>query len=240
VALRRFASRHRTTSKSWNCRERRDAGAGRAGVRLDSASTLSQTSRLVRVIAGELGGRRLIAPRGLATRPTSDRVREAMFMTLEPLVGSRVVDLYAGCGALGIEALSRGAAHADFVEFSRPARVALEANVDALGLRERARVWPMKLPQAFERMGGVLKSANLILLDPPYGGDEARLILSALGGMPLEPGTRVVAEHHSRDVLPETSGTLRRTRQRRYGETMVSFYTSMAPEIGSGALEETT
>jgi 16S rRNA (guanine966-N2)-methyltransferase len=199
----------------------------------------------MRVVGGRLRGRALAAPKSSVIRPTADRLRESLFNILvhaygDPITGARVLDLFAGTGALGIEALSRGAAHADFVEFSRPARVALEANVDALGLRERARVWPMKLPQAFERMGGVLKSANLILLDPPYGGDEARLILSALGGMPLEPGTRVVAEHHSRDVLPETSGTLRRTRQRRYGETMVSFYTSMAPEIGSGALEETT
>ena len=161
-------------------------------------------------------------------------------MTLEPLVGSRVVDLYAGCGALGIEALSRGAAHADFVDFSRPARLALEANLDALGLRERASVWPLRLPPALERMGAVLRNANLILLDPPYGGDEARRILSVLGGLPLEPGTRVVAEHHSRDALPETSGRLRRAKQRRYGETMVSFYTSMVPEVGTGALEETT
>jgi 16S rRNA (guanine966-N2)-methyltransferase len=185
-----------------------------------------ETSRLVRVIAGSLGGRRLIAPRGLATRPTSDRVREAMFMTLEPLAGLRVLDLYAGCGALGIEALSRGAAHADFVEYSRPARLALEANLDALGLRDRSRVWPVKLPLALERMGAVLKGAELILLDPPYGGDEARAMLSVLGRSALEPGTRVVAEHHSRDALPETSGTLRRSRERQYGETRVTTYTS--------------
>jgi 16S rRNA (guanine966-N2)-methyltransferase len=196
--------------------------------------------RDVRIVGGSFGGRVLRAPGGAATRPTSEKVREAVFNIIGPIAGDRVLDLFAGSGALGIEALSRGAVHADFVEFSRPARLALEANVDALGLRERTRVWPMKLPRAFERMGGVLKSANLILVDPPYGGDEARLVLSALGGMPLEPGTRVVAEHHSRDLLPETSGTLRRTKQRRYGETMVSFYTSMAPEIGSGALEETT
>ncbi|MGH3054636.1 MAG: RsmD family RNA methyltransferase, partial [Gaiellaceae bacterium] len=95
----------------------------------------------MRVIAGSLGGRRLQSPRGQATRPTSDRVREALFMTLEPLEGLRVVDLYAGSGALGIEALSRGAAHADFVESSRAARVILEANLEALDLRERSTLW---------------------------------------------------------------------------------------------------
>src|SRR5437867_10136525 len=90
--------------------------------------------RPVRVIAGSLGGRRLTAPRGRRTRPTSDRVREALFMALEPLAGARVVDLFAGSGALGIEALSRGAARADFVEPDRDARRALESNVAELGV----------------------------------------------------------------------------------------------------------
>src|SRR5437867_9505031 len=96
--------------------------------------------RPVRVIAGSLGGRRLFAPRGSGTRPTSDRVREALFMALEPLAGLRVVDLFAGSGALGIEALSRGAAHADFVERRGPGLKALEANLDRLELRDRATV----------------------------------------------------------------------------------------------------
>jgi 16S rRNA (guanine(966)-N(2))-methyltransferase RsmD len=161
-----------------------------------------------------------------------------MFMTLEPLAGLRVLDLYAGCGALGIEALSRGATHADFVEYSRPARLALEANLDALGLRERSKVWPMKLPLALERMGAVPKGAGLVLMDPPYGGDEARAMLSVLGALALETGTRVVAEHHSRDSLPETSGTLRRSRERQYGETRVTTYTSVGMDDLPGPLEE--
>ena len=94
----------------------------------------------MRVIAGELGGRRLATPRGDATRPTSERVREALFSMLGRSDGLRVLDLFAGSGALGIEALSRGAAHATFVERSAPALAALRANLAALGLGERASV----------------------------------------------------------------------------------------------------
>ena len=88
----------------------------------------------MRVVAGTLGGRRLRAPRGTDTRPTSDRVREAVFSMLGPLDGMRVLDLFAGSGALGIEALSRGATHAVFVERTRPALDVLRANLEALGL----------------------------------------------------------------------------------------------------------
>src|SRR5579859_1944240 len=94
----------------------------------------------MRVIAGELGGRRLRSPRGEATRPTSGRVREALFSMLGEIDGARVLDLFAGSGALGIEALSRGAASATFVEHAPPALAALRANLAALGLGERSRV----------------------------------------------------------------------------------------------------
>jgi 16S rRNA (guanine966-N2)-methyltransferase len=184
----------------------------------------------VRVISGILGGRRLAAPRGLRTRPTSDRVREALFMSLGDLEGARVLDLYAGSGALGIEALSRGAAHADFVEWDRGARAVLERNLDALGIRERARVWPLELPRGLTRLAAVAAAADLVLLDPPYGGAEAHGMLEALG-VPgrLRLGTRVVAEHHVRDVLSDRYGALVRERERRYGETIVTLYRAAAP-----------
>ena len=152
----------------------------------------------MRVIAGAFGGRRLKAPGGRGTRPTSDRVREALFMTLEPLAGLRVVDLYAGSGALGIEALSRGALFVDFVESDPGARSVLNENLDALGLGERGRVWPLTLPRGLARLGAVLAAADLVLADPPYGGDPARGAIMVLG----EPGrlraeARVVLEHHA-------------------------------------------
>lgn len=166
-----------------------------------------------------------MAPRGRGTRPTSDRVREALFMALEPLSGLRVVDLFAGSGALGIEALSRGAERVDFVERDAHARRALAANLEALGIGEAARVWPFDLPAGLGRLGAELAAADLVLADPPYGGEAARAVLAALGreGV-LGAGVRVVMEHHAKDGLPERSGGLARARERRYGETVVSTY----------------
>ncbi len=200
---------------------------------------MGETAALVRVIAGELGGRRLAAPRGLGTRPTSDRVREAMFMALEPLAGVRVVDLFAGSGALGIEALSRGATKADFVESDRSARRVLEENLVALQLQERTRVWPVHLPQGLKSLAGPVAEADLILLDPPYGGGPARLTLETLATMALNQRVRVVVEHHMRDVMPERCGGLSRDRERRYGETRVSTY-RLAGEAGTPPTKEAT
>lgn len=150
-------------------------------------------------------------------------------MALEPLSGARVVDLFAGSGALGIEALSRGAAEADFVESHAAARAALSANLVALGLAERGRVWRLRLPQGLRRLGPVLAAADLVLADPPYGGGLARETLRALGepGI-LRAGTRVVFEHHAKDELPERCGGLERTRARRYGETEVTTFQATA------------
>ena len=191
----------------------------------------------MRVIAGFLGGRRFKAPGGRDTRPTSDRVRESLFMALEPLQGQWVVDLFAGSGALGIEALSRGATRVDFVEREAAARRVLEENLEALGLVERSRVWALELPRGLERLRGELARADLVLADPPYGGGPAREVLEALGRQGiLQPGARLVLEHHAKDEVPESSGRLVRVRARRYGETMVSTYqvadASVAEERG--------
>src|SRR5947207_10436907 len=179
----------------------------------------------MRVIAGELGGRRLHAPHGDRTRPTSDRVREALFMALGSLDGVRVVDLYAGSGALAIEALSRGAAWADLVERDARAREVIARNLDELGLGERVRVWPLTLPGGLARLSSVLARAGVVFADPPYGGNDARAVLAGLGGRDvLQPGTRVVVETHAKDAVPEREGTLARERERRYGETAVHVY----------------
>ena len=179
----------------------------------------------MRVIAGRFGGRGLVAPRGLDTRPTSDRVREALFMALEPLAGLRVVDLYAGSGALGIEALSRGAEHADFADSDPRALAALRENLEVLGLSAEVRVWRLVLPRGMKRLEASLRSADLVLLDPPYGGDRAAGMLEALGSeASLKAGARVVAEHFERDVLPQQAGRLARERERRYGQTLVTTY----------------
>lgn len=146
-------------------------------------------------------------------------------MALEPLSGLRVVDLYAGSGALGIEALSRGARFVDFVESDRRARAALVANLESLALGGRARVWPLALPRGLARLSGPLAEADLVLADPPYGGEAARAVLAALGEAGcLRDGALVVLEHHAKDEVQEACGALERTRARRYGETTVSTY----------------
>jgi 16S rRNA (guanine966-N2)-methyltransferase len=150
-------------------------------------------------------------------------VREALFMSLEPLAGLRVVDLFAGSGALGIEALSRGATWVDFVERAEPARRALESNLAALALEERSKVWSIGLPAAGSRLEAMVASADLVLMDPPYGGRLAMETLAWLDRV-VRPGARVVVEHHAKDALPDETGGLERVRERRYGETAVSVY----------------
>jgi 16S rRNA (guanine(966)-N(2))-methyltransferase RsmD len=154
-----------------------------------------------------------------------------MFMALEPLADLYVVDLFAGSGALGIEALSRGARHVDFVESEHAARVMLDRNLAALGLGPLARVWPLVLPRGLTRLTAELRRADLVLADPPYGGDPARALLRDLGvAGRLHSGARVVVEHHGKDDLPEQSGCVKRVRMRRYGETAVSTFEVVAAE----------
>src|SRR6187402_1987916 len=132
----------------------------------------------MRIVAGELRGRRLVAPAAATTRPTTDKVREAVFnalASLDAVVDARVVDLYAGSGALGLEALSRGAAHCTFVERDRGAVRAIDENIATLGLRERSRVV----------VGDGIASASqlpadLAFADPPYGFDEWPRLLRAV------------------------------------------------------------
>jgi len=178
----------------------------------------------MRVIAGELGGRRLQAPRGLATRPTAERVREALFSMLGPLADALVLDLFAGSGALGIEALSRGAAHATFVERAPGALAALRANLAALELAERSRVIS---GDALAALRGTDKY-DLVFLDPPYAFAPALAgaLSRELPGV-LRPGARVVSESDRRAPL-ELGLALQR--ERRYGDTMIRIHDNTAPD----------
>jgi 16S rRNA (guanine966-N2)-methyltransferase len=174
----------------------------------------------MRVIAGALGGRRLRAPRGLATRPTSDRVREALFSALGDVQGARVLDLYAGTGALGVEALSRGAAHATFVENARPALAALRDNLAALDLTGASRVVAQPALRAAASLPGPF---DLVFADPPYAAlAEVPAVVAALAAA-LAPGARVALEHASRDAAPPLAGLVGRP-SRTYGDTAVTLY----------------
>ncbi len=182
----------------------------------------------LRVIAGRFGGRVLSAPKGQATRPTLGRVRESLFGILMPwLPEARVLDLYAGSGALGIEALSRGAATAVFVENSRHALRALEANVAALDLRGQAAVIER---DALRWLGGGTPPAaapfDIVLLDPPYGlglAEKALEKLAAADGW-LAPEALVIAQAGRHDGLAERYGALVRTRRCDYGDTWLGIY----------------
>ena len=188
----------------------------------------------MRITGGVHRSRPLKAPRGSATRPTSDRVREALFAILgsvDAIDGARVLDLYAGTGALGLEALSRGAAHATLVEKGRDALAAIRANVAAL--REEARTRVMAAPVA--RVGAALgdERFDLVFADPPYA-DVAKGTtsneLAAVVDAHLAPRARVIVEHASADA-PPTIGGLRPIETRRYGDTSLTFYLALRDEM---------
>lgn len=178
----------------------------------------------MRIVAGTHGGRRIAAPRGAATRPTADRVREAVFSIVGPIEGVDVLDLFAGSGALGLEALSRGAATATLVERSPRALAVIRANVAALGLEARARVvgrdWRAAL--AAERAAGT--TFGLCLCDPPYSLTDRVLaeIGASLAPLMTSPGI-VVVERSAALPPPEPNGLDIATRiDRTYGDTGVS------------------
>ena len=176
----------------------------------------------MRVVAGAFRGRGLVSPRGRATRPTSDRVREALFSILVSVEGARVLDLFAGSGALAIEALSRGASEAVFVDSSAAAVAAIRRNLEGVGARGQVR-----RQTALAYLEGARRDArlyDLVFLDPPYR--HARTLgqeLSAALGPVLAPGARVVTESDRRAPLELDLELLD---ERRYGDTLIRIYGS--------------
>ena len=175
----------------------------------------------MRIVAGRYGGRRLVAPSGMATRPTSDRVREALFSVLGSSVqGARVLDLFAGSGALGLEALSRGAATAVFVDRSARAIAAIAANLEALGVD--AHVHRMEARAALRTALARREAYDLVFLDPPYrhAAGLGRELSEALAPV-LAPAARVVTESDRRDPI---ALDLTLSDERRYGETVIRIH----------------
>ncbi|MBM4275685.1 MAG: 16S rRNA (guanine(966)-N(2))-methyltransferase RsmD [Deltaproteobacteria bacterium] len=179
----------------------------------------------MRVIGGSLGGRPLAPVKG-RMRPTAAKVREAIFNILGDRVAeARVLDLFAGTGALGIEALSRGAEKAVFVDEDPAALKVLRRNLESLDLAERAVVLPLPVNAALKKLSARGERFGLIFLDPPYGKGAGEATLKALAALRLPlPQAWVVAEHSRRENLPEDLGQLRRHDLRRYGDTQVAFY----------------
>ena len=175
----------------------------------------------MRVIGGEYGGRRLAAPRGRSTRPTPERVREAVFSILGDVSEAIVLDLFAGSGAMGIEAISRGASHATFVDFSSAAIAAVQSNVSALGIAAEV-LHQRALP--FLRNAEIRgRQYDLVFLDPPYS--QAAALGSELAGAltpVLAPGARVVVESDPR--APMELSLLAPSDERRYGDTRIEIF----------------
>jgi 16S rRNA (guanine(966)-N(2))-methyltransferase RsmD len=184
----------------------------------------------MRIIGGWARSRRLAAPAGDATRPTADRVREAIFSILgPPPEGARVLDLFAGAGGMGLEALSRGAAGAVFVDRAPAAVKCLRANIAALDVGDIAEVLPIDAIRAVNQLGRGEHRFDWVFIDPPYDTELAAAALAAVaGGALLGAEPAIVVEHDRRRELPETTGVLRRTDPRIYGDTAVSFYGRVA------------
>jgi len=179
----------------------------------------------VRIIAGDLRGRRLKSPRGESTRPTSDRVREALFDILAPRISGAVfLDAYAGTGAVGIEALSRGAERVVFVESEAAVARLLSENLGAFGLLPRSRLEEAPFARVARRLA-TDGPFDLVFLDPPYGPGEIlrALRLCDVAGLLDEDGT-LIAEHDAKLALPEREGSLLRSRANRYGGTMLTMF----------------
>jgi 16S rRNA (guanine966-N2)-methyltransferase len=176
-----------------------------------------------RVIAGTARSVRLEAP-GPGTRPLADRVKQTLFAILEPdLPGSAFLDLFAGSGAAGIEALSRGAAHATFVDHDRAAITTIQLNLERAGFANVGRATIVRA-DALEWLGVQSDSFDIAVVDPPY--DEPATLVSALDavGPSLAPDARVVAKHFWRSRPPPVIGLLASERERRFGETSLTFY----------------
>jgi 16S rRNA (guanine966-N2)-methyltransferase len=182
----------------------------------------------MRVIAGQYRSRLLVAPKGRDTRPTSDRLRETLFNVLAPRIeGAVFVDLYAGSGAVGIEALSRGAREAIFIERAEPALRAIRSNLTTLGIRGGYALEPRGVAAALRRLASSGQVADIVFLDPPYESAEYEAALGLLGGECsglLAPGAIIVAEHAKKSDLAERYGGLGRYRALRQGDAALSFY----------------
>ena len=186
----------------------------------------------MRVIAGTARGRQLVAPRGTATRPIADRVKETLFAILgDRVLDASVLDLYAGSGAVGIEALSRGAASCDFVEHDRRAVTAIRENLERAGVADRGSVHATEVQRYLGGPGD--DRFDLVILDPPYSERAILAPLEQLVGR-LAAGGVMVVKHHWRTPIPEPPG-LSRWRERRFGETALTF---LAATDGADGVEK--
>ncbi|KAB2954455.1 16S rRNA (guanine(966)-N(2))-methyltransferase RsmD [Heliorestis acidaminivorans] len=181
----------------------------------------------MRVIAGQAGGRRLFAVKGLNTRPTADRVKEAMFNVLAHRVQSaQCLDLFAGTGSLGLEALSRGAQSVLWVEKDRRAYQVIQKNIENLGMHNKGKILQQDVFQVCKRLLQEGEKFDLIFADPPYHREILPLLLQSLNekpGLLTEKGT-IILESHRDEKVPNKVGRLEKRREDAYGDTVLHYY----------------
>ncbi len=190
----------------------------------------------MRVVGGKAKGRRLKGGVSPDTRPTTERVRAAIFNILDPALyeGKRVLDLYAGTGSLGIEALSRGASWGDFVERSPRQCAVIRANLEVTGFSQQARVY---CADAMQRLGALPGPYSLVLMAPPYRLGDLGSVMERIASAPglLRQGSMVVAGHFRHSDLLDSYGSLRKGSQRRYGDNVLEFF-QQGDEDGDSAI----
>ncbi len=181
---------------------------------------------MLRVIGGEARGRKLSILKGKTVRPTADRVKESLFNILgERIIEAEVLDLFAGVGSLGIEALSRGAKRAVFVDKGAAAVRIIKKNLARLDFQARAEVYQEEAGRAVKWLGRRGEEFGLIFIDPPYGSDLAEKSLRKLTESCIVMGKgMVVVEHYRKRIMPAQAGKLRLVRDESYGDTSLSFY----------------
>lgn len=176
----------------------------------------------MRITTGKFRGRNIDMPKGI--RPTQDKVRKALFDILGDVQGLLFLELFAGSGAVGLEAASRGAATVVFIEDNRACIKMLEANINALQAKNCI-VYPMDVQKAIIRLHADQRKFDIIFLDPPYYQDTPKKTLQTLGGCDiLAPNGFIVIQHFKRDTLPESTNNLSIVKQARYGDTVLTFY----------------
>lgn len=180
----------------------------------------------MRVISGKAKGRRLIGPKGGAVRPTADRIKESLFNILpRDLSGMKILELFAGTGNVSIEALSRGAENVLLVDASERSARIIRENLQRLELKNRAQLWVMPVRRALKAVARQGQKFDLIFLDPPYDQKLVGRSLELIASVdPLYPSAVVVAEHSVREAVKSSYGFLSLNDQRRYGDTLLSFF----------------
>lgn len=181
----------------------------------------------MKILGGELKGRRIEMPKGIDIRPTSDKVREALFNIIkEKIVGASVLDLFAGSGAFGIEALSRGAQETTFVDIERRCIDRIKKNIGRLPIdAQKIRIYRDDALRAIKKLGDSKIRFNIIFLDPPYYKEWIKKCLISLDRYDiLNNPSLVICEHFKKDIMPEEVGHLGMVRQSRYGDTVLTFY----------------